>query len=84
MTLVATALAGYPSVQLLRRLKIGKEISEWGPESHQTKAGTPTMGGLFMLAGVVIFTIAANFFGRYSIGLPLAVIGSLAVVGFVD
>ena len=84
ITLVVTVLVGYPAVNLLRRLKIGKEISEWGPESHQTKAGTPTMGGLFMLAGILIFTIAANFFGRYSIGLPLVVIGSLAVLGFVD
>jgi len=84
MTLVATALAGYPSIRTLRRLKLGKEISEWGPESHQSKSGTPTMGGLFILAGILVFTIAANLFGRYSIGLPLAVMGSLAVVGFVD
>lgn len=84
MTLVATAIAGYPAIRLLRRLKLGKEISEWGPETHQEKAGTPTMGGALILAGVAVFTLAANFFGRYSIGLPLAVIGSLAVLGFVD
>lgn len=84
MTLVATAIAGYPAVQVLRRLRLGKEISEWGPETHQAKSGTPTMGGLFVLLGIAVFTLAANFFGRYSIGLPLAVMGSLAVLGFVD
>lgn len=84
LALVATAIAGYPAIQLLRRLKLGKEISEWGPETHQTKAGTPTMGGAFILLGIAVFTLAANFFGRYSIGLPLVVIGSLGVLGVVD
>jgi phospho-N-acetylmuramoyl-pentapeptide-transferase len=84
MTLTATAIAGRPMLGLLRRLKVGKEISEWGPESHQTKAGTPTMGGLLILAAVVVFTIAGNLFGRYSIGLPLVVMGSLGALGVLD
>lgn len=84
MTLVATVLLGYPAIQLLRRFRIGKEISEWGPETHHVKSGTPTMGGLFILLAIAVFTLAANFFGRYSIGMPLVVIGSLAVLGFVD
>ena len=84
MTLVATAMAGYPFIGLLRRLNIGKEISEWGPESHLAKAGTPTMGGLLIVAAIAVFTLAANFFGRYSIAGPLAVIAALAALGFVD
>jgi phospho-N-acetylmuramoyl-pentapeptide-transferase len=69
---------------MLRRLKVGKEVSEWGPESHQTKAGTPTMGGLLILAAVIGFSVAANLVGRQSIGLPLAVMAALAAVGLVD
>ncbi len=84
MTLVATTIAGYPAIRLLRRLKIGKEISEWGPESHMSKAGTPTMGGLLIVAAIAVFTLAANFFGRYSIAGPLAVMGAMAALGFVD
>jgi phospho-N-acetylmuramoyl-pentapeptide-transferase len=84
MTLVATMIAGFPTVRLLRRLKVGKEISEWGPQSHRAKAGTPTMGGIVILAGVAVFTLAGNFFDRYSIGLPLLVMGCLAFLGFVD
>ncbi|MDO8614769.1 MAG: phospho-N-acetylmuramoyl-pentapeptide-transferase [Dehalococcoidia bacterium] len=84
MTLAATAIAGFPAIRLLRRLNVGKEISEWGPESHQVKAGTPTMGGLLIIAAIAVFTLAANLFGRYSIGLPLAVMGALALLGFVD
>ena len=69
ITLVVTVLAGYPAVNLLRRLKIGKEISEWGPESHQSKAGTPTMGGLLIF---VSMTLPFVVVGRHSlIGLTV-------------
>ncbi len=100
MTLVATALAGGPFVGALRRFNLGKEIYEYlrepvegaqpggaprlAPEHHVAKAGTPTMGGLLILAGLLAFTFAANFFGRYSIAAPVIVMGSLAALGFVD
>ncbi len=84
ITMLATAMAGYPVVRILRRFKMGKEISEWGPQTHQVKAGTPTMGGIFMLGGILAVTLAGNFFGRYSIAGPLAVMASLAALGFVD
>ena len=84
MTLTATAIAGRPFLELLRRLKVGKQISEWGPESHQAKAGTPTMGGLLILAAVIGFSVAANLVGRQSIGLPLAVMAALGALGFLD
>ena len=84
MTLTATAIAGTPFLGLLRRLKVGKQISEWGPASHQAKAGTPTMGGLLVLVAIGAFSLAANLFGRYSIGLPLAVMAALGALGFLD
>ena len=84
MTLAATALAGRPFLALLRRLNVGKEISEWGPETHQAKAGTPTMGGLLILAAIVAFTAGGNLIGRQSIALPLAVMLALGALGFLD
>ncbi len=84
MTLTATTIAGRPVLEMLRRLNVGKQISEWGPESHQAKAGTPTMGGLLILAAVIIFSVAANLVGRQSIGLPLAVMAALGALGFLD
>jgi phospho-N-acetylmuramoyl-pentapeptide-transferase len=71
-------------VELLRRLKVGKQVSDWGPESHQVKAGTPTMGGLLILAAIIGFSVAANLVGRQSIGLPLAVMAALGALGFLD
>ena len=81
---VFALLAGSPFVDQLRRLRVGKAISEEGPESHQSKAGTPTMGGLLMLATIGAVTAAANLVGRGSMLLPLGVMALAALVGFTD
>ena len=48
----ATAALGIP---LLQRLKMGQFIREEGPKAHQSKAGTPTMGGLLVVpVGVIL------------------------------
>ncbi len=44
-------------IRTLRRYQIGQSIREEGPASHQTKAGTPTMGGLLILACIVVPTL---------------------------
>src|SRR5690625_6359288 len=41
----------------------GQEIREDGPKSHLRKRGTPTMGGLAILAGIVIAYLAVNTYG---------------------
>ena len=40
-------------IAALKRRRVGQTISEDGPESHKPKAGTPTMGGLIILAGIL-------------------------------
>ena len=84
LSLGLTIVAGYPAITVLNRLKVGKEISEWGPESHQVKAGTPTMGGIFVVAAVAVVTLAFNFFDRYSIAVPLGIVTCLGALGFAD
>lgn len=84
VTLVVTVIATYPTVGLLQRLRVGKEISEWGPDTHQVKAGTPTMGGILVVLVIGAFAIAFDLVGRWSIGLPLLTMGSLAVIGIID
>ena len=48
-------------IQLLRRWRIGKEIRVELPTSHQSKMGTPTMGGLMFLIPVIVLTVFMNF-----------------------
>ena len=49
ITFLLTVIWGGPMIQILRRLKIGKKIRIEGPQSHRTKLGTPTMGGLLVI-----------------------------------
>lgn len=77
-------LAGGPLIALLRRLGVGKAISDEGPESHQAKAGTPTLGGLLMLGTILVVTVPTNLVDRLSILLPLGVMGSVGLIGFAD
>jgi phospho-N-acetylmuramoyl-pentapeptide-transferase len=82
--LLALAL-GWPILHYLRGQNAGKAISEYQPQSHQVKAGTPTFGGLMIWMPTFIVTaIGVNWIDHKSILLPLAMIGVTGVAGFVD
>jgi phospho-N-acetylmuramoyl-pentapeptide-transferase len=51
-------------IPFLRRLKFGQSIREEGPQSHQKKSGTPTMGGVMILLSIVITTFVMT--GKFS------------------
>ena len=50
-------LIGPILIPLLHKLKFGQSIREEGPKSHQKKSGTPTMGGIFLIAAIIIATV---------------------------
>ena len=52
--LLISLLFGPLVIQHLKRLRIGEQIREEGPEAHQSKAGTPTMGGVLIISSVLI------------------------------
>ena len=71
-------------IPLLARLKFGQVERELGPQSHKKKQGTPTMGGIMMLVGIVI---ASLVFGRESLEFlipTLLVTFAFGLVGFLD
>lgn len=47
---------GRPLINLLKRLGLGKQIRIEGPDTHQVKTGTPTMGGVLFVAPVLLIT----------------------------
>lgn len=49
-----TALLGFVAIPALKRLKFGQTILDIGPAWHKSKNGTPTMGGVMFITGVVI------------------------------
>lgn len=79
-----TLLVGLWWVRFARRHKLGKQIRIDGPQSHMTKMGTPTMGGLMVVSTVVFLTVLFNLVDRWSMLLPLAVLVSFAVLGGID
>lgn len=60
ISFLLTVVWGRPLINLLRRRRIGKQIRIEGPNSHQTKLGTPTMGGVLFLAPVFLITLVLN------------------------
>ncbi len=92
ITFLLTVIWGGPLIQVLRLLKIGKQIRIEGPQRHITKLGTPTMGGWLFIVPILIITgtlnlvsilTEVNVLGR-SILLPLVVMLSFAALGAWD
>lgn len=76
-------------IPFLRRLKFGQSIREEGPESHQKKAGTPTMGGLMIIISVVITALFMVYKFKpapvnFEIFLVLFVLVGYGLIGFLD
>ena len=70
-------------IPILHRLKFGQSIRAEGPKSHQAKSGTPTMGGIFLIAGIVAATlIVADW--NVEIFLALFILIGHFILGFVD
>ena len=59
---VITALSGFWFVPMLRKLKFGQTILEIGPSWHKNKQGTPTMGGLMFVTGILLACCMGFFF----------------------
>jgi phospho-N-acetylmuramoyl-pentapeptide-transferase len=52
--LLVSFLLGPGLIRRLRALKVGQQVRDDGPQTHLTKQGTPTMGGLLMIAAIVL------------------------------
>lgn len=81
---VASALAGAPLVAFLRARKLGKAISSDGPESHLSKAGTPTMGGLLIIGVAIAGGLIAAVPKDRDVLLPIAIAAVLGIIGWYD
>ncbi len=78
-----TALLMPLFIRLMRREQIGQQIRADGPERHLVKQGTPTMGGVVILLGVLI-TVA--LMAQWTIDLFITVVVTLAIgaLGLLD
>ncbi len=60
VSFILSVIWGRPLINLLKRRRIGKQIRIEGPDTHQVKTGTPTMGGIMFLVPVFLITVALN------------------------
>lgn len=78
-----TLILGPLLIPILKRLKVGQSIREEGPKSHLSKSGTPTMGGIMMLAAVAITTLTSGIMNKDLTVLLLATL-AFGLIGFID
>ena len=83
LAILISVIAGPRAVRLLRRLKVGQRIREEGPEGHQVKSGTPTMGGLLIIVATVVPYALFSSFGARSLAVLFAMLGC-GLIGFID
>ena len=81
---VVSFLFGPWLIRKLTAAKIGQQIRPDGPERHQTKAGTPTTGGVLILASLILATLLLADLTNQYVWLVLAVTIGFAAIGFVD
>ena len=80
---VFSLVIGPAMLNFLHRLKFGQYIREEGPKSHQKKSGTPTMGGVLILAALLVGTIF--FIPSYPRILPILLVTfGFGLIGFLD
>lgn len=60
------AVMGIPFIPYLKKLKYGQTILEEGPKWHKSKQGTPTMGGIMIVSGMLVGLISAFVFSFFS------------------
>jgi phospho-N-acetylmuramoyl-pentapeptide-transferase len=83
-SLVVSLLVGPWMIHKLRKLSFGQHIREEGPQSHQKKAGTPTMGGILIIVAIVVPTLLwADLTNGYVWIALLGLIG-FGFIGFLD
>lgn len=84
MAYLIVLICGKPFIFWLRKKKIGDDIRELGPESHFSKQGTPTMGGVLILASLIITTLITGNLENSFVLMLLLVTLLFGLIGFVD
>ena len=82
--LIISWILGPIIINKLNHLQMGQAIREDGPQSHQSKAGTPTMGGVLILLAIFISSVLwADLSNRYVWIVLLTTLG-FGIIGWVD
>jgi phospho-N-acetylmuramoyl-pentapeptide-transferase len=82
--LVLSFVVGPAMIRKLTAYKIGQAVRSDGPQSHLTKAGTPTMGGALILVSVVVTTLLWADLSNRFVWVVLWVTVAFGAIGWID
>lgn len=91
VTFLLAVIWGSPLIEIMRRLRLGKQIRIEGPKTHLSKMGTPAMGGILIVGWVLVITILVNTVQiirdreiAESIVIPLGIMLAYSILGGID
>jgi len=82
--LVISLMFGSRMITMLKQFQIGQQIREEGPRSHESKRGTPTMGGVLIILAVVISTLLWSNLSIVYVWIAVGAILAYGAIGFAD
>ena len=90
-TFLLSVIWGAPLIELMRRLRLGKNIRIDGPATHAVKVGTPAMGGVLIIGWTLLVSIVVNIVQfvqaleiAESVVIPLGVMVAYSILGGID
>ncbi len=84
VSLLISMAFGGRLIRMLQRLQVGESVRDLGLEGQMEKSGTPTMGGLIILAAIIVPTLLfAKLDNIYTITMLVATVW-LGLIGFID
>ncbi|MEQ8241581.1 MAG: phospho-N-acetylmuramoyl-pentapeptide-transferase, partial [Cyclobacteriaceae bacterium] len=84
ISLLITIVFGRYLINKLRDFQMGESIRDLGLEGQMQKTGTPTMGGIIIIAGIVVPTLLFAKLGNVYVQLLLLTAVSMGLIGFLD
>ncbi len=83
-SLLLSVVSGPAFIRWLRRMAVGQEVRDDGPETHKEKKGTPTMGGTFIIFATLLPTLLWADLRNAHLWAVLVVFIGYGAVGFID
>jgi phospho-N-acetylmuramoyl-pentapeptide-transferase len=91
MTFLLAVIWGSPLVEIMRRMRLGKQIRIEGPQTHMKKMGTPAMGGILIVVWIVAISVVVNIVQLIqnleiaeSVIIPVGVLIAYSILGGID
>src|SRR5689334_5540971 len=77
-------IVGPRTIAWLTRMKIGQSVRDDGPQTHLTKAGTPTMGGALIVVSIAVTTLLWGDLANRFVWVVLLVMVGFGAIGWID